>query len=137
MLEKKWGPRIVRKCQGRLVIACMCERGYAEEGECNHPGLCCYLTLRFPPRITFLLFGLLLIFLSVGQNMLRPTHTHTHSRWNWEENTAIKHICRGRTYGVLQVNKRPGKEKQACFLFFMLEENSHMLLPPLFIFLMV
>lgn len=32
---------------------CVCEPGYAEEGESNHAGLCCCLTLRFPWRLTF------------------------------------------------------------------------------------
>lgn len=31
----------------------VCEPGYAEEGESNHAGLCCCLTLRFPWRLTF------------------------------------------------------------------------------------
>ena len=61
---------------------CVCAWGYAEEGECNHPGLCCYLTLRLPMRMTFQAVWPSQVvadyFTSAGQNMLNiDTHNQT------------------------------------------------------------
>lgn len=54
LVMQKRGWHAVRS-QGRVVIACLyLLHGYAEGGESNHTVLCCYLTLRFPLRITFL-----------------------------------------------------------------------------------
>lgn len=53
VLEKKWGRRAVSECQGMVVIACVCVSGVMLKKVNAIIQGCCYLTLRYPLRITF------------------------------------------------------------------------------------